>query len=234
MRTRPRPATASRSSSTQSGSSVLGVPFYVMVIGSPDQHREPRPGHDDARSGVAWSTERRRRPPRFTRSACGPVSAGSPARRTGTSRRAARLDQGALRAGRAHGLRQRAAAEQPRRLHPARHGAGRPRPQRPRDGVDARTEPRSRHVQMPENAPLFDPPSSTRASSHRRASAVVGLHLPPNEDAALNEISHFALDLINDVIGPGIQGRFNNQARSTATTTPTTCSSPSTATPSRL
>jgi hypothetical protein len=45
--------------------------------------------------------------------------------------------------------------------------------------------------------------------AHQQSS---GYFFPPNEDAALNEISHFALDLINDVVGPGVQQQFNDQS----------------------
>jgi Zinc carboxypeptidase len=68
-------------------------------------------------------------------------------------------------------------------------------------------------IQMPENAVLFDDavqyPGLFFIDAHQQSS---GYFFPPNEDAALHEISHFALDLINDVIGPNIQRRFNDQS----------------------
>ena len=68
-------------------------------------------------------------------------------------------------------------------------------------------------IQMPENAQLFDNavqyPGLFFIDAHQQTS---GYFFPPNEDAALHEISHFALDLINDVIGPSIQVRFNDQS----------------------
>ena len=68
-------------------------------------------------------------------------------------------------------------------------------------------------IQMPENAQLFDDavqyPGLFFIDAHQQSS---GYFFPPNEDAALHEISHFALDLINDVIGPSIQHRFNDQS----------------------
>jgi hypothetical protein len=38
-----------------------------------------------------------------------------------------------------------------------------------------------------------------------------GYFFPPNEDPVLHEISHFALSTIQDVIGPALQQRFNDQ-----------------------
>jgi hypothetical protein len=68
-------------------------------------------------------------------------------------------------------------------------------------------------IQMPENQVLFDDavqyPGLFFIDAHQQSS---GYFFPPNEDAALHEISHFALDLINDVIGPSIQHRFNDQS----------------------
>ncbi len=68
-------------------------------------------------------------------------------------------------------------------------------------------------IQMPENAQLFDNavqyPGLFFIDAHQQSS---GYFFPPNEDAALHEISHFALDLIDDVIGPSIQRRFNDQS----------------------
>ena len=66
---------------------------------------------------------------------------------------------------------------------------------------------------MPENRALLTStatyPGLFFIDAHQQSS---GYFFPPNEDAALNEISHFALDLINDVIGPGIQRQFNDQS----------------------
>jgi hypothetical protein len=68
-------------------------------------------------------------------------------------------------------------------------------------------------IQMPENQVLFDDavhyPGLFFIDAHQQSS---GYFFPPNEDAALHEISHFALNLIQDVIGPSIQGRFNDQS----------------------
>jgi hypothetical protein len=68
-------------------------------------------------------------------------------------------------------------------------------------------------IQMPENQVLFDDavqyPGLFFIDAHQQSS---GYFFPPNEDAALNEISHFALDLIDAVIGPSVQNRFNDQS----------------------
>ena len=66
---------------------------------------------------------------------------------------------------------------------------------------------------MPENRALLTStatyPGLFFIDAHQQSS---GYFFPPNEDAALNEISHFALDLIDDVIGPGLQQQFNDQS----------------------
>ena len=68
-------------------------------------------------------------------------------------------------------------------------------------------------VQMPENRALLTTtakyPGLFFIDAHQQSS---GYFFPPNQDAALNEISHFALNLIQDVIGPGIQNQFNDQS----------------------
>jgi hypothetical protein len=68
-------------------------------------------------------------------------------------------------------------------------------------------------IYMPENQVLFDDavqyPGLFFIDAHQQSS---GYFFPPNEDAALHEISHFALDIINDTIGPSIQHRFNDQS----------------------
>ena len=68
-------------------------------------------------------------------------------------------------------------------------------------------------IQMPENQVLLDDvvqyPGLFFIDAHQQSS---GYFFPPNEDAAHHEVSHFALDLINDVIGPSIQQRFNDQS----------------------
>ena len=60
-----------------------------------------------------------------------------------------------------------------------------------------------------------------------------GYFFPPNEDPVHHEVSDFSLDFIQNRIGPALQQKFNDQSSRTATTTPTTSSSRSTATPCR-
>lgn len=61
------------------------------------------------------------------------------------------------------------------------------------------------------NGPVLDEINSYPAlffiDAHQQSS---GYFFPPNEDPALHEISHFALDAIQDVIGPALQARFND------------------------
>ncbi len=65
---------------------------------------------------------------------------------------------------------------------------------------------------MPENRALIDAitryPGLFFIDAHQQSS---GYFFPPDQDAALNEISHPALDAIQNVIGPAIQNAFNDQ-----------------------
>ena len=67
-------------------------------------------------------------------------------------------------------------------------------------------------VYMPENKALMGAitkyPGLFFIDAHQQSS---GYFFPPDQDAALNEISHPALDAIQNVIGPAIQGAFNDQ-----------------------
>ncbi|MGN6679773.1 MAG: hypothetical protein ACTHKL_18575, partial [Streptosporangiaceae bacterium] len=67
-------------------------------------------------------------------------------------------------------------------------------------------------IQMPENRALIGEitkyPGLFFIDAHQQSS---GYFFPPDQDAALNEISHQALDEIQNVIGPAIQGAFNDQ-----------------------
>ena len=126
----------------QSGTSVLGVPFHVIVVGTPDNIANLDAGRNDAafwRGVIDGTTLADRRARRGRHAARLRLDHRHPARQRAGGRRG--LDEGALRAGRAHRLRQLAAAPQPRRVHPAGHRAGRPRPQRPHAGVGSRPEP---------------------------------------------------------------------------------------------
>jgi hypothetical protein len=66
--------------------------------------------------------------------------------------------------------------------------------------------------QMPENralvAAITKYPGLFFIDAHQQSS---GYFFPPDQDAALNEISHPALDEIQNVIGPAIQNAFNDQ-----------------------
>jgi hypothetical protein len=66
--------------------------------------------------------------------------------------------------------------------------------------------------QMPENRALIGAitkyPGLFFIDAHQQSS---GYFFPPDQDAALNEISHPALDEIQNVIGPAIQNAFNDQ-----------------------
>ncbi len=65
---------------------------------------------------------------------------------------------------------------------------------------------------MPENralvAAITKYPGLFFIDAHQQSS---GYFFPPDQDAALNEISHSALDAIQNVIGPAIQNAFNDQ-----------------------
>jgi hypothetical protein len=67
-------------------------------------------------------------------------------------------------------------------------------------------------IQMPENQALIAAitryPGLFFIDAHQQSS---GYFFPPDQDAALNEISHPALDEIQNVIGPAIQDAFNDQ-----------------------
>jgi Zinc carboxypeptidase len=61
-------------------------------------------------------------------------------------------------------------------------------------------------------APLetfFKYPSLFFIDAHQQST---GYFFPPNEDPVHHEISHFSLDMIQDVIGPALQTRFNDQS----------------------
>ncbi|HEX6667797.1 MAG TPA: M14 family zinc carboxypeptidase [Solirubrobacterales bacterium] len=56
---------------------------------------------------------------------------------------------------------------------------------------------------------VFKYPSLFFIDAHQQAS---GYFFPPNEDPVHHEISHFALDEIEKLIGPALQERFNDQS----------------------
>ena len=199
----------------QSGTSVLGVPFYVMVVGTPDNIANLDAGRNDAAfwRGVIDGTTLADQP-RSPRSTRGPPSAGSPAPRTATSRRAARArrrsstswSRAPTAPTRSGSTTSTCSSSRSRRRTTATTTSARWRGLSTRTGTAA-------WLAMPENKALLTStatyPGLFFIDAHQQSS---GYFFPPNEDAALNEISHFALDLINDVIGPGIQQSFNDQS----------------------
>jgi hypothetical protein len=56
---------------------------------------------------------------------------------------------------------------------------------------------------------IFQYPSLFFIDAHQQST---GYFFPPNEDPVHHEISHFSLNLIQDVIGPALQSRFNDQS----------------------
>ncbi len=198
----------------QSGSSVLGVPFYVMVVGSPDNIANLDAGRNDAafwRGVIDGTTSQTAALAAVdNRPAFGWITGtphgNEPAGGEGSTKElyelVARTD--CANAQRLHNLDvfiQPVTAPDDRD-HNVRTTAWSLDPNRDR-GV----------ALMPENRALLTStatyPGLFFIDAHQQSS---GYFFPPNEDAALNEISHFALNLIDDVIGPGIQQSFNDQS----------------------
>ncbi len=198
----------------QSGTSVLGVPFWVMVVGTPDNIANLDAGRNDAgfwrgvidgstspqaalaavntRPGFGWIT--------------GAPHGNEPAGGEGSTKElyelVARTDcANAQRLNALDTFIQPVTAPDDRD-HNVRTTAWSFDPNRDRGTV-----------QMPENRALLAStatyPGLFFIDAHQQSS---GYFFPPNEDAALNEISHFALDLIDDIIGPGVQRQFNDQS----------------------
>ena len=198
----------------QSGTSVLGVPFHVIVVGTPDNIANLDAGRNDAafwRGVIDGTTSQTSALAAVdTRPAFGWITGtphgNEPAGGEGSTKElyelVARTD--CANSQRLHNLDvfiQPVTAPDDRD-HNVRTLAWALDPNRDR-GVAA----------MPENRALLTStatyPGLFFIDAHQQSS---GYFFPPNEDAALNEISHFALDLINDVIGPGIQQSFNDQS----------------------
>ncbi|HVR12231.1 MAG TPA: DUF1565 domain-containing protein, partial [Gaiellaceae bacterium] len=197
----------------ESGSSVLGVPFYVAVVGTPDNIANLDAGRNDAafwrgvidgttsqadalsqvgvRPGFGW----------ITGTPHGNEPAGGEASVKELYELAARTDcDNARRLSNLDVFIQPVTAPDDRD-HNVRTTAWSFDPNRDRGTV-----------QMPENKALLEStatyPGLFFIDAHQQSS---GYFFPPNQDAALNEISHFALDEIQNVIGPGIQEQFNDQ-----------------------
>ena len=198
----------------QSGTSVLGVPFYVMVVGTPDNIANLDAGRNDAafwRGVIEGTTPQSAALAAVdTRPAFGWITGtphgNEPAGGEGSTKElyelVARTDcANSQRLNNLDVFIQPVTAPDDRD-HNVRTLAWALDPNRDR-GV----------VAMPENRALLTStatyPGLFFIDAHQQSS---GYFFPPNEDAALNEISHFALDLINDVIGPGIQQSFNDQS----------------------
>ena len=198
----------------QSGTSVLGVPFYVMVVGTPDNIANLDAGRNDAafwRGVIDGTTSQTAALAAVdTRPAFGWITGtphgNEPAGGEGSTKElyelVARTDcANSQRLGNLDVFIQPVTAPDDRD-HNVRTLAWALDPNRDR-GV----------VAMPENRALLTStatyPGLFFIDAHQQSS---GYFFPPNEDAALNEISHFALDLIDDVIGPGIQQSFNDQS----------------------
>ena len=114
----------------QSGASVLGVPFYVMVVGTPDNIANLDAGRNDAafwRGVIDGTTSQTAALAAVdTRPAFGWITGtphgNEPAGGEGSTKELYQLV--------ARPTAPVGAAQQPRRVHPAGHGAGRPRQQR--------------------------------------------------------------------------------------------------------
>jgi hypothetical protein len=198
----------------QSGTSVLGVPFWVAVVGTPANIANLDSGRNDQafwrgvidggtsqaaalsqvdlRPGFAWIT--------------GTPHGNEPAGGEGSTKElyelAARTDCANQQRLSALDVFIQPVTAPDDRDHNVRTTAWSFDPNRDRGTV-----------QMPENKALLTTtakyPGLFFIDAHQQSS---GYFFPPNQDAALNEISHFALDLIQDVIGPGIQNQFNDQS----------------------
>ncbi len=198
----------------QSGTSVLGVPFWVMVVGTPDNIANLDAGRNDAafwRGVIDGSTSQQAALAAVnTRPAFGWITGtphgNEPAGGEGSTKElyelVARTDcANAQRLNNMDVFIQPVTAPDDRD-HNVRTTAWSFDPNRDRGTV-----------QMPENRALLTStatyPGLFFIDAHQQSS---GYFFPPNEDAVLNEISHFALDLIDEVIGPHIQQQFNDQS----------------------
>ncbi|HZC51135.1 MAG TPA: hypothetical protein VE441_01360, partial [Mycobacterium sp.] len=197
----------------QEGTSVLGVPFDYVVIGTPDNIANLNAGRDDQAfwrgvidgttpPSVAQSQVGRR--PAFawiTGAPHGNEPAGGEASAKELYELAARTDcDNAARLASLDLFVQPVTAPDDRD-HNNRTLAWSFDPNRDRGTF-----------LMPENrgltAAITKYPGLFFIDAHQQSS---GYFFPPDQDAALNEISHPALDQIQNVIGPAIQRAFNDQ-----------------------
>ncbi len=198
----------------QEGASVLGTPFDYVVIGTPGNIANLDSGRDDqafwrgvidgttskasalsqvsSRPGFAW----------ITGAPHGNEPAGGEASVKELYELAARTDCGNVRRLSALDLFIQPVTAPDDRDHNVRSTAWSFDPNRDRGTI-----------QMPENRALFAAinryPGLFFIDAHQQSS---GYFFPPDQDAALNEISHFALGTIQNVIGPAIQQTFNDQS----------------------
>jgi hypothetical protein len=210
------PATRARVAAkiVQEGTSVLGTPFYYVVIGKPGNIANLDSGRDDqafwrgvidgttpqaaalsqvgSRPGFAW----------ITGAPHGNEPAGGEASVKELYELAARTDCANARRLAALDLFIQPVTAPDDRDHNVRTTAWSFDPNRDRGTI-----------QMPENKALFAAinkyPGLFFIDAHQQSS---GYFFPPDQDAALNEISHFALGTIQNVIGPAIQRTFNDQS----------------------
>jgi hypothetical protein len=197
----------------QEGTSVLGVPFYYVVIGTPDNIANLDAGHNDQAfwrgliDGTTSPKEARAQVgqrPAFawiTGAPHGNEPAGGEASAKELYELAARTDcDNAARLASLDTFIQPVTAPDDRD-HDNRTTAWSSDPNRDRGTFH-----------MPENQGLIKAitryPGLFFIDAHQKGS---GYFFPPDQDAALNEISHPALDAIQNVIGPAIQNAFNDQ-----------------------
>ena len=197
----------------QEGTSVLGVPFYYVVIGTPDNIANLDSGRNDQKfwRGLIDGTT----PPKvaqaqvhsrpafawITGTPHGNEPAGGEASAKELYELAARTDcDNAARLASLDVFVQPVTAPDDRD-HNNRTLAWSFDPNRDRGTF-----------LMPENrtltAAITKYPGLFFIDAHQQSS---GYFFPPDQDAALNEISHPALDQIQNVIGPAIQRAFNDQ-----------------------
>ncbi|GAA5192643.1 hypothetical protein GCM10023322_52710 [Rugosimonospora acidiphila] len=198
----------------QEGTSVLGVPFYYVVIGTPGNIANLDAGRNDQKfwRGVIDGTTSPKQAlaqvdkrPAFawiTGTPHGSEVAGGEASVKELYELAARTDcDNTSRLGNLDTFIQPVTAPDDRD-HNNRTTAWSFDPNRDR-GV----------FHQPENAALISTitkyPGLFFIDAHQQSS---GYFFPPDQDAAHSEISHSALDSIQDVIGPAIQNAFNDQS----------------------
>ena len=112
------------------------------------------------------------------------------------------------------GLLQRAPAAEPDDVPRPGHQPGRPRPQHAHDGVGLRPQPRPRHAREHARTTasaeaIVKYPGVFVIDAHQQGN---GYFFPPNEDAVHHEVSQFAIDFIQNDIGPMLQRMFNDQS----------------------